>query len=132
MIRSCLILKNETDSTASVNIRSEKISEKIQPAGPSGQVWPKPVRPRSFPVRPPLEPKRLARYFCARKLAKARTAAGWCDPAGRRRARLSKRTIDLNNDIAVDASGAGTVKIANRGNVNNSIGDIGRLAGSTG
>jgi hypothetical protein len=38
----------------------------------------------------------------------------------------------LNNDIAVDASGAGTVKIANRGNVNNSIGDIGRLAGSTG
>jgi hypothetical protein len=67
MIRSCIILKNETDLTAGVNIRSEKISEKIQRAGPSGQVWPKPVRPRSFPVRPPLETKRLACYFCAGK-----------------------------------------------------------------
>jgi hypothetical protein len=36
--RSCIILKNDPDSRAHVNARSEKISEKLQPAGPSDQV----------------------------------------------------------------------------------------------
>src|SRR5580693_2031625 len=64
---SRLILKNETDSPACVNTRSKNFSEKIQLAGPSNWVRPKPVRPRSFPPKQPLERKSFACYFCAGK-----------------------------------------------------------------
>src|SRR5580704_7665143 len=66
-ICSRLILKNETDSPACVNTRSKNFSEKIQLAGPSNWVRPKPVRPRSFPPKQPLERKSFACYFCAGK-----------------------------------------------------------------